>query len=226
MRTEEVRFVHWCHPFLAVYLLICTSVPAHAASVKLEVDQAKSYIVVVTRKGGLLGFAGHEHGILATEWSVDVCFDKENPRASRAKISIPTLSLRIDTEEARRKAGLKAEGPSPKDAAKIQDKMLAPQNLDAQGHPEIQFTTNSVERKDDTIVLTGPMTIRGTTRTISSPVKLESQAGAYVFSGEFKVKQTEYGIKPESIGGVVSVKDPVEIRFQFHARSTTTECAP
>ena len=64
------------------------------------------------------------------------------------------------------------------------------------------------------------------TRTVSSLVKLESQDVGYVFSGEFKVKQTDYGIKPESIGGLVSVKDQVEIRFQFHAKPTTKECTP
>src|SRR5262249_20436798 len=101
-----------------------------AASLKLVLDSSRSYIVAVTRKSGALSFAaGHDHAILATAWSADVCFDHDNPAASRVSIVIPTGSLRIDTPEARRQAGIKPEGPSPKDIQEIQRKMLGPENL-------------------------------------------------------------------------------------------------
>ncbi len=201
--------------------LVCFTV--QAAPVKLEIERSQSYIVAVTRKSGVFSFAaGHDHGILASEWSADVCYDRENPAASRVSITIPTASLRIDTPEARRKGGIKPEGPSPKDIQEIQQKMLGPENLAAESHPEIRFHTTSVTPKDtDGLILTGPLTIRGATRTVSAAVTVSSGNG---FSGEFRVKQTDFGIKPASVGGVVNVKDSVEIRFRFSGRSTGAPC--
>jgi polyisoprenoid-binding protein YceI len=197
----------------------------HAASVQLEIDRAKSHIVVVTRKGGIFSFAGHEHGILATEWSADVCFDRENPAASSAHITISVPALRIDTAEAREKAGVSAKGPSPKDVQEIQARMLARENLDAAQHPTIEFKTTSVAGKgSDTLVLTGPLTIRGRALTVSAPAKLERRGEETLFSGEFRIKQSDYGIKPVSIGGVVNVRDPVEIRFVLAASPTAKAC--
>jgi polyisoprenoid-binding protein YceI len=71
-----------------------------AAPVKLDIDRSRSFIAIATRKGGVLSFAaGHDHGILASDWSANVCFDRENPRGSSVAVSIPTASLRIDTPE-------------------------------------------------------------------------------------------------------------------------------
>lgn len=212
--------------YLALTALLTSALqPALAAPVKLEIDRGRSYIIVVTRKGGLFSFAGHEHGILATEWSADVCFDRDNPAASTARIAISTASLRIDTAEARQKAELAAKGPSPKDVEEIQARMLARENLNAAQYSTIEFKTASVAGEGSgALVLTGPLTIRSRARTVSAPVKLERQGDALTFSGEFRIKQSDYGIKPVSIGGVVNVKDPVEIRFVFSGTPTAKPC--
>jgi polyisoprenoid-binding protein YceI len=96
--------------------------------------------------------------------------------------------------------------------AKIQNKILGPGNLDAQKHPIITFKTASVAANGaESFVLSGPLTIRGVTRTVSVPVLYE----ATLFTGEFQVKLTDFGIKPESIVGLVKVKDAIQLRFAF-----------
>jgi polyisoprenoid-binding protein YceI len=41
-------------------------------------------------------------------------------------------------------------------------------------------------------------------------------AGAYVFEGGFKVRQADFGMKPETVaGGIVKVSDEVQIRFRI-----------
>ncbi len=201
--------------------------PMFAAEVRLEPDRSKSYFVVVTRKTGLFSFAaGHDHAILAAEWSADICFDQANPRAGSVTIRVPVKSLRIDTAEARRLGALEGKGPGPGDVKEIQEKMLGPENLAAARHPEIQFRTTAVDAKDrDTLMVTGPLTIRGVTKTVSAPIRVERPGNdAVAFSGELRVKQSDYGIKPASVAGVVKVKDAVEIRFQIHARTTGAGC--
>jgi len=194
-----------------------------AAPGKLNIDRSHSFIAIATRKGGVLSFAaGHDHGILASDWSANVCFDRENPRGSSVAVSIPTVSLRIDTPEARHKAGVKGAPPSAKDVERIQNNMLGPANLDAQRYPEITFKTASVTANGaERLVLSGPLTIRGVTRTVSVPVVYK---GA-LFTGEFNVKLTDFGIKPESIGGVVNVKETIEVRLAFEGK-LGGDCTP
>jgi hypothetical protein len=45
------------------------------------------------------------------------------------------------------------------------------------------------------------------------------ESGGFRFSGEFAVRQIDFGIQPESIAGVVKVADPVTIRFDVIARA-------
>src|SRR5437899_1032117 len=65
-----------------------------------------SRLEVKTGKAGLLGFAGHEHTIVARGFSGRVVYHAEEPTASRVEIRIATDSLEVisppDTEEIRK----------------------------------------------------------------------------------------------------------------------------
>jgi polyisoprenoid-binding protein YceI len=214
-------------PIICAVAVIALSSPAARAAVELAVDPGQSYIAVRVEKGGLLAFAGgHRHGLLATGWTAGICWEETNPAASAAQVMVRTSAVVIDTPEARQRAGIEERGPGTKDIQELQTKVLAAKNLSAGDHPEIRFATTSV-RAEGTggLVLSGPLTIRGQSRNVSVPVRLERRPdGVLSFSGEARVKQSDYGIKPESIGGVVNVKDEVTIRFQFAARRTERAC--
>ena len=213
-------------PVCLLATLVCQEV--HADPLNLEVDHERSYIVVSTDKGGLLSAfgVGHKHGILPAEWSAEICLDSQNPQSSTAVITVSTPSLEIDIPEARRIAGLNLDGPGPKDLQEIQEKMLGPRNLAAEEYPEIQFRTTSVERKSEgSLVLKGPLTIRGKTQPVSVPVAFtQLDTGSFRFSGTFTARQTNYGIQPESLAGVVKIKDKVSIRFEINARVAASPC--
>jgi hypothetical protein len=53
---------------------------------------------------------------------------------------------------------------------------------------------------------------------VSVPVSAEIGADALKATGRLSVKQTDYGIKPVSVGGVVAVKDALNITFTIVAR--------
>ncbi len=215
--------------FGVVFASLLACAPLFAEPVKLAVDYSSSFVVVRIYKGGLFGFlAGHEHGIIATEWSADICYDKEDPGASGVSLSISVNSLRIDTEEARRQAGLNPKnGPGPDDVRKIQKTMLAPENLAAEGYPEIRFRTTSVEQKgNDTLLLTGPVTIRRRTRTVSVPARVDRlEGGVTRFSGKVSLKQSDYGIEPASVGGLVKVKNKVDLQFDIYTNNSGASCS-
>ncbi len=199
-----------------------------AQPVAVAVSRADSYIAVRVDKGGLFSaFAGHQHGVLATDWSADVCFDPAQPEATKVHLTVVTPALRIDTPEARRRAGLEADnGPGPDDVAEIQNKMLAPENLAAAEHPAIRFESRSTRLlRDDQIEVEGDLTIRERTTKATFPTQVHVQPDGRVdFSGQVELKQTDFGIKPVSIGGVVNVKDQVTALFRVGGRLTNRPC--
>ena len=67
-------------------------------------------------------------------------------------------------------------------------------------------------------MVTGQLTIRSVARTISVPVSVRMEGNTLTATGRFPVTQTAYGMKPVSIGGVVSVKDTVNISFTIVGR--------
>jgi polyisoprenoid-binding protein YceI len=213
---------------IRLILLLC-AVPSMlgAAPVRFALEKSQSHLYVVTHRAGALGFLGHDHAILATEWSADLCFDPAAPAPSpvRAEISVPTKALRIDTDEARRLAGL-AKGPGPEDVKVLQEKVLAPQNLAAESHPSIRLKATSVTGgAGGKTEVQGSFTLRGVTDTIRFPVTIEAQKGGPVrLSGQFRLKQSTFGIKPESVAGVVNVADEVDVHFDLLARPTGETC--
>jgi len=198
-----------------------------AVPVRFELERSQSHLYVVTHRAGALGFLGHEHAILATEWSADLCFDPAAPASSpvRAEITVPTKALRIDTEEGRRLAGLD-KGPGPHDVRKLQQKVLAAENLAAERYPSLHLKATSVTGgAGGKLQIQGSFTLRGITETVRFPVTIASQqAGTVRLSGQFRVKQSTFGIKPESVSGVVNVADAVDVRFEILAKPTGKGC--
>jgi polyisoprenoid-binding protein YceI len=197
--------------FSASCLLACCVM--HAGT-SYSVNYAKSHLLVITDKAGLFSFAGHAHAALAREWSLVSTIDASNLEASRVTITIPVSSLVIDSAEARRLAGL-GPGPSPSDVRKVQETMLGPEVLDARNYPTIVFTTSSVAPGASELRVSGQFQMRGQTRELTVPVRYtRSPDGSFAFSGEFQIRQTDFGIKPVSVGlGTVNVKNEVRIRF-------------
>ena len=66
-------------------------------------------------------------------------------------------------------------------------------------------------------MVSGQLTIRDVTRPVSAPVHAVLADGALRATGRLPVKQRDFGIKPISVGGVVTVKDALDIAFTIVA---------
>ena len=122
-------------------------------------------------------------------------------------------------------AALKVSGAGepPDDVPKVQQTMESEKVLDVARYPRITFESSSVApgRRDAAtldIVVAGQLTIRDVTQPVTVPVHVTLTDRAVAATGRFSVKQTAFGIKPISIGGVVSVKDTLDITFSIAAR--------
>ena len=71
-------------------IMTCVLTAAALASprAELEVDYARSYIVVKAKKAGLLRFLGHEHGVVPGAWSASVVFDEQDLEASAISVEV------------------------------------------------------------------------------------------------------------------------------------------
>lgn len=207
--------------FSSIFLVlaICTS-SVHIAAfggTAYKMDRSKSYLLAITGKSGVFSFAAHEHAISATDWAVEQSIDPSNFKGSSVTVKIPVPSLVIDSAEARRRAGLDS-GPGADDVRKIQQRMLGPEVLDSEKYPFIEFRSTSVETTgNNELRLTGQLQMHGRTQELRLPVRyVRNSNGGFDFSGHFTVKQTDFGMEPESIGlGTVKVKNEVRIQFQM-----------
>ena len=189
---------------------------AQGGNSKYQVQQASSWLLAITDKTGVFSFAAHKHAVLATRWSARVTIRPDDPPTSNATVTVPVSSLVIDSKQARQTAAL-GSGPSADDIRTIQERMLGPEVLDAKSYPEIQFATTAIEKEGaDQLRVTGKFQMHGHTRTVTIPVHYQgAENSGFILQGEFSIRQTDFGMKPESVaGGTVQVKDEVSIRFR------------
>ena len=66
----------------------------------------------------------------------------------------------------------------------------------------------------------GKLTIRGVAQPVRASVHVTFADDSLTAAGLFTVKQSAFGIKPVTVGGVVAVKDALEIQFSIAARVT------
>jgi polyisoprenoid-binding protein YceI len=168
------------------------------------VDPASSRAMIAVGKAGAFSFAGHTHEVEAPLASGVVHFDAEMPTRSDVRLEFNAAAMRVT-----------GKGESADDAAKVQQTMLGEQVLDVKKFPAITFESTGIDARND---VTGKLTIRGVTRPVTALVTLKVDGATLTATGKFTIKQTDFGITPISIGGVVKVKDELALTFSITAR--------
>jgi polyisoprenoid-binding protein YceI len=181
------------------------------------VDPAQSTVRVHVGRAGLFSFAGHEHDVAATEFAGEVQADPANVAAS-------TVRLVFDT------AGLKVlpEGEPAGDPPKVEEAMRSAKVLDVARFPQVTFQSRAVAGKPGAggaydLEVTGDLVIRGITRAMTLPVKVELQGETLVASGRTVLRHDQFGMQPVSVAGVVKVKNEIVVSYKFVARANAVK---
>ena len=100
--------------------------------------------------------------------------------------------------------------------------MESDQVLGVARYPRITFESTGVTGGQPgtptlDVVVAGRLTIRDVTRPVSVPVHVQLGDHSLNANGRFTVRQTEFGIKPISVGGAVAVNDRLDITFSVAA---------
>jgi polyisoprenoid-binding protein YceI len=209
-------------------LLVHAGRPADLSAqvaVSYTIDATGTAIYVVTHRAGLFSFLGHDHAILATQWSGTLCWSPDVPGQGHGTVEVATSALVIDTDTARALAGL-GGGPSPGQVRELQTKLLDPDHLDSANYPFITLSVRGMtEAVDNRLVARGQLRIRDRVRDVEFPLDVAAASDSVRFRGVLHVPQTGFGIRPESVAAVIRVADTVDIHFDLLGVSTGVPCS-
>jgi polyisoprenoid-binding protein YceI len=170
-----------------------------ATAIHGQARPAPSSITIHVHKSGLFSAFGHEHTVAAP-----IAWGKLDTQAKTVEIAVAAKQMKVTDSDV-----------SEKDRAEIQTTMLGPKVLDVEKFPEIRFHSSRVleEAGGQRYQVTGKLELHGVTKDLSFAV---SRNGEGQYSGQTKLKQTDFGIQPVSVGGgTVKVKDEIEIEFHI-----------
>jgi hypothetical protein len=188
---------------LVSYLAAAIVILAGPDQPEQAIDTERSFLTVHVGKAGLLSAAAHEHWVNAPIAGGTIAADGSTP-AVRFTVDARRLSVRPE------------KGVTDKDRAEVQSNMQS-KVLESDIYPDIAFRSTEVRRTGALVWgVSGNLTLHGVTKPVS--VEVTRQNEAYV--GTVRIKQTEFGIQPIKIGGgVVRVKDELEISFRVYTAS-------
>lgn len=196
----------------AALALAVPGIAAPAAEVMYIVDAARSSVVIHVGRSGVFSFAGHTHTVVAPALQGHVAAVEGDLSRSTVRLSFETARLTV-----------LERGEPAGDAPKVQEAMLGPKVLDAARFPAITFESTAVAGTRSgpgayQLTVRGSLTLHGVTRPVTLPLAVEVGADGLNATGQMTLRQTDHGIDPVSIGGVVKVKNELVIEYTIVAR--------
>ena len=164
----------------------------------------QSTITIKVFKSGLFSGFAHNHVVVAPVAKATI-----DPSRLSAEITVITKEMKVTDPDV-----------SEKDRAEIQSTMLGPKVLDQEKYPEIHFKSSSIKQTSpEHYSVAGTLELHGAKQEMSFEVTGEARDGAVEhYHGATKLKQSDFGIKPISLGGgSVKVKDELELEFDVYA---------
>jgi hypothetical protein len=182
---------------LSWLLIPAAQITALTTQSQREIDVAKSVLTIRVYKTGLFSAFAHDHEIRAPFQRG--LFNEQKP----------SVEFQVDARE------LKVLDPdgSENERSQVQHTMLGPKVLDSEQFKEIRFHSTSIETAGSgKWTVTGDLTLHGQTH----PVKVGVEGANGHYRGSARLKQTEFGITPVTIGGgSIKVKDDVRVEFEI-----------
>jgi polyisoprenoid-binding protein YceI len=195
---------------MKTFLLIAFALTSAGVAIGADgpcVIPGRGHFSIHTGTAGVFGVFAHDHLIEAQRIEGCATIDSADLAHSSIKLIFPSAQIRVmDSKE------------SATDRAKIQATMET-DVLRVAEYPQVLFESTRVERGSaaDAVRVHGNLTIRGKTQPIVVPLTLTRiENDTFRARGEFKFKQTSFGIQPVSLaGGTIKVKDELRTEFEL-----------
>jgi polyisoprenoid-binding protein YceI len=171
---------------------------------------------VLVYRGGALAAMGHNHVLTVSDLAGYIWRDPR-PADSGFDLVVPVGELIVDDDQARTVAG--TDFPLNVTAAAkrgTRDNMRSEAVLDAAHFPFIRLRSVHVRAQAGIFQVQVALQIKDQTRELELPVTLVEAAGQLRVSGEFEIRQSDFGITPFSVAmGALRVLDNVTVRFDL-----------
>lgn len=184
----------------------------------LVIDPDRSVVTLLVRRAGPLARLGHNHVITSAQESGRAWLGPE-PSESGFEIRLPVIAFVVDEPAARLAAGAEFAGELPAEAREgTYRNMLRAEVLDGERHPEVVVRASRISGTWQQPVVVARITLRGTTRDVEVPVELQRDPQSLLATGTLRIRQSDFGITPFSVGGgAIQVADDVDVRFEIAA---------
>lgn len=180
-----------------------------------RVDTGRSLAVIRVYRGGRLAHLGHDHVVAARDIHGLVLWGLQWQQR-RADLYLHLDTLTVDEPGLRESLGLTST-PSAGDIEKTRHNMVV-KTLDTARFPFMVFHLEPHSLPQPVMAVGADITLHGETVHKIISVKVDDVVGAIRFSGEFSLRQSEFGITPfTALGGLLEVTDRVDIRFDIYA---------
>jgi len=200
-------------------VLAAAVLPVAADAATYQVDPEQSELAVQLYKAGFASAFAHDHVVTATRFSGEVVYDPDDLGSASVSLEAEAAGLVVDEPEARSRYGIEGD-LSDEDRAKIQSTMEGADQLAVEKYPTVSLESTSVEPGENgQLQVTARFTLHGETRSVTFPAQVEVEDGGLHATGEFRFKQSDYGIKPFS-AKLGAVRNQDEILLHFDVRAT------
>lgn len=183
-------------------------------------DGQNRLLAFVYRKPGA---GGHDHVIRSPNFSGTLSYRIGDLSACAVSVTVPTANLINDEDELRAEQGMPdlsedffgwvAIGGQDQ----VRNNMLAENQLDAVGHPNITFTSTGCVGEplaNANILVSGQMTLRGVTRPVTWNATFNATENDVRATGTLSIRQSDFGITPYAFLGFEN-DDEVDLEFSI-----------
>ena len=186
--------------------------PSAAQAGEYAINQGRTQLYVQVYKDPTTTAAGlsHNHVMAASGWTGSLSYDTET-HACSLSISLPVSRLLVDEPQLRSQVGY--DGVLADDQREdVKKNMLSESQLNAAAHPNITFQSTSC----DGSTMTGTLTIRGKTKTVTA--KYKAEGSDFVINDKVQIRASEFGFQPYSaLFGQLKNKDEMDITIRLVA---------
>lgn len=192
--------------------------PSEAGATVYEIDTRASVVHIQVFRGGTFSRLGHNH-VVSSKSVTGRVWMRPQFAASGFELSFPVADLIVDDPEARRAAGSDFPPDIPEtDKEGTRKNMLRKDVLDAESYPQVTVKSAAIAGSLQALQITARITIKDSTRDVVVPASIKASDDKLTVTGEFDIKQTDFGMKPFSVAlGALEVQDRLHLRFDLVA---------
>jgi polyisoprenoid-binding protein YceI len=181
------------------------------ARVRYLIDAAASRFTVQAFATGLLSAFGHNPTIGIGDYDGEIQFVPETYENASVRVTVRTAAMEV-LDEMKRDDRQKLE-------QQMYEQVLDVKHFSTAVYAGKEITVQKLSNELLNADVSGELSFHGITQTHSFDARVTAMGTMLRISGEFSLRQSDYGIKPVSFaGGALRLKDELKFKFELVAR--------